>query len=147
MKKSVSYLAVLICMMMQSVSTYGNDIIIPAEQLPAAAKSFIQRTFPGQEISYAKMGTDFAKKTYEVCLDNGIEVEFDKCGTWDKVNCNYSAVPAHLVPAAIANYVKAQFTDVNVVKIDKDRSGYEVELSNSIELKFDRHGQLIKIDD
>ena len=147
MKKSVLFLAVLVCMMMQSVSSFANDMIIPVEQLPAAAKSFIQRTFPGQEISYAKVETDFSKKTYEVCLDNGIEVEFDKCGTWDKVNCNYSAVPAHLIPAAIANYVKAQYANANVVKIDKDRYGYEVELSNAVELKFDRHGQLMKIDD
>ena len=123
MKKSVLFLAVLVCMMMQSVSSFANDMIIPVEQLPAAAKSFIQRTFPGQEISYAKVDPDFASKTYEVCLNNGIEVEFDKCGSWDKVDCNYNAVPAHLIPACIAMYVKTQFADATVVKIDKNRNG------------------------
>ena len=146
MKKSVFFLAALVCMMMQTVSTFAYDRLIPEEQLPAEAKAFIQKTFPGQTISYAIADFD-GRKTYEVCLSNGIEVEFDKCGTWDKVNCNYSAVPAHLIPAAIANYVKAQYANANVVKIDKDRYGYEVELSNAVELKFDRHGQLMKIDD
>ena len=147
MKKSVIFLSVLFCMMMQSVSSFASDTFIPAEQLPAAAKAFIANTFPGQEISYAKVDTDFASKTYEVCLNSGIEVEFDRCGIWDKVNCNYNAVPAHLIPACIAMYVKAQFADATVVKIDKDRNGYEVELSNNLELKFNRHGQLVNMDD
>ena len=147
MKKSVLFLSVLFCMMMQSVSSFANDTFIPAEQLPAAAKAFIANTFPGQEISYAKVDTDFASKTYEVCLNSGIEVEFDKCGTWDKVDCNYNAVPAHLIPASIAMYVKTQFADATVVKIDKDRNGYNVELSNELELRFNKHGQLIDIDE
>ena len=146
MKKSVVLLAVLICMMMHGVSTFANDMIIPVEQLPAAAKSFIQRTFPGQEISCAKMDADMGGKTYEVSLCNGVEVNFDKCGTWDKVDGNHNAVPAHLVPAAIAMYVKAHYADACVIKIDKERYGYEVELSNGLEKKFNRHGQLMEVD-
>ena len=147
MKKSVLFLSALFCMMIQSVSSFASDTFIPTEQLPAAAKAFIANTFPGQEISYAKVDTDFASKTYEVCLNSGIEVEFDKCGTWDKVDCNYNAVPAHLIPASIAMYVKTQFADATVVKIDKDRNGYNVELSNDLELRFNKHGQLIDIDE
>ena len=48
MKKSVLFLAALVCMMVQTVSTFANDRIIPAEQLPASAKAFIQQYFPGQ---------------------------------------------------------------------------------------------------
>ena len=146
MKKSVFFLAALVCMMMQTVSTFANERIIPAEQLPEAAKTFIQKTFPGQTISYAIADFD-GRKTYEVCLSNGIEVEFDKHGTWDKVDCNFSAVPAHLVPATIADYVKTNFAGATIVKIDKERYGYDVELSNELELKFNKKGQLINIDD
>ena len=86
-------------------------------------------------------------KKYEVRLSNGTEVEFDKNGNWDKVDCNYSAVPASLVPANIANYVKTHFAGAKVVKIDKERHGYDVELSNDLELKFNKQGQLMNIDD
>ena len=146
MKKSVFFFAALVCMMMQSVSTFADDRIIPAEQLPAAAKTFIQKTFPGQAVSYAKIDYDGRKK-YEVCLSNGTEVDFDKNGTWDKVDCNYSAVPASLVPSTIANYVKTHFAGAKVVKIDKEHYGYDVELSNELELKFNKQGQLMNIDD
>ena len=146
MKKSVFFLAALVCMMMQTVSTFAYDRLIPEEQLPAEAKAFIQKTFPGQTISYAIADFD-GRKTYEVCLSNGIEVEFDKHGTWDKVDCNFSAVPADLVPANIANSVKSSFPDAVIVKIDKERGGYDIELSNDLELKFNKNGQMVRIDD
>ena len=146
MKKSVLFFAALVCMLMHSVSSFAGDRIIPAEQLPAAAKTFIQKTFPGQTVSYAKIDFDGRKK-YEVRLSNGTEVDFDKNGNWDKVDCNYSAVPASLVPATIANYVKTHFAGAKVVKIDKERHGYDVELSNELELKFNKQGQLMNIDD
>ena len=147
MKKSVFFLAALMCMMMNSVATFANDMIIPATQLPAAAQSFIQKTFPGQAVSYAKVDRDFGKTTYEVCLNNGTKLEFDKNGTWDKVDCNYSAVPADLVPANIATYVKSSFPGATIVKIDKERYGYDIELSNDLELKFNKNGKMLRVDD
>jgi hypothetical protein len=146
MKKSVLFFAALVCMMMHSVSSFAGDRIIPAEQLPAAAKTFIQKTFPGQTVSYATIDFD-GRNTYEVCLSNGVEVDFNKNGVWDKVDCNYSAVPTSLVPTNIANYVKTHFAGAKVVKIDKERHGYDVELSNDLELKFNKQGQLMNIDD
>ena len=146
MKKSVIFLAALMSMMMQTVSTFASDRIITKEQLPAAAQTFIQKTFPKQAISYAKIDFD-GRKTYEVRLSNGTEVEFDKNGTWDKVDCNFSAVPADLVPANIANSVKSSFPDAVIVKIDKERGGYDIELSNDLELKFNKNGQMVRIDD
>ena len=138
MKKSVFFLAALVCMMMQSVTTFAGDRIIPKEQLPAAAQTFIQKTFPGQTVSYAKIDSD-GRKTYEVRLSNGTEVEFDKNGTWDKVDCNHSAVPANLVPAS--------FPGATIVKIDKERYGYDIELSNDLELKFNKNGKMLRVDD
>ena len=171
MKKSVFFLAALVCMMMQSVTTFASDRIIPKEQLPAAAQTFIQKTFPGQTVSYAKIDFD-GRKTYEVRLSNGTEVEFDKNGTWDKVDCNHSAVPANLVPANIATYVKSNFPGATIVtvptnlvpaniatyvksnfpgativKIDKERYGYDIELSNDLELKFNKNGKMLRVDD
>ena len=143
MKKSDIFLAALVCMMIQTVSTFANDRIIPAEQLPSAAKNFILKNFPGQGISYAKMDVDY-QTTYEVRLNNGVKLEFDKKGKWEKVNCNYNAVPANLVPTAIAKYVKTNFADTQIVTIDKEFYGYDVELSNDFDLKFNHHGHVLE---
>ena len=98
-------------------------------------------------IAYATIDRDFGKTTYDVRLNDGTEVDFDAKGTWDKVDCGLSAVPAQLVPTAIADYVKANFAGAMIVKIDKERHGYDIELSNDLELKFNKQGQLIGFDD
>ena len=147
MKKSSLFFAALVCMLMQSLSSFADDRVIPTQQLPAAAQTFVQNTFPGKGIAYATIDRDFGKTTYDVRLNDGTEVDFDSKGTWDKVDCGFSAVPAQLVPAAIANYVKANYAGATIVKIDKERHGYDIELSNDLELKFNKQGQLIGIDD
>lgn len=146
MKQMKYFFMALMCLMM-SASCVADDRIIPVEQLPAAAKTFIQKNFPGRTISYAQEDRDGLSKTYEARLDDGTEVKFDKKGNWDKVDCEMKAVPAALVPATIANYVKNSFPGAFVVKIDKERYGYEIELSNDLELKFDKRGNLMNIDD
>ena len=93
------------------------------------------------------MPPSILSKTYEVRLDNGIEIDFDKNGAWDKVDGNYISIPAELIPEFIVQYVKANFPDTRILKIDKERGGYEVELSNKLDLKFNSRGKLLCIDD
>ena len=134
-------------MLLLSVTCLADDKIIPVEQLPAPAKTFVKKYFPQATIEYATKDTEFMGTTYEVRLSDGTEVDFDKKGNWDNVDCKTKAVPASLVPAAIAQYVKAHYPNTVIVKIDKERGGYEIELSNDLDLKFNSKGKLIGIDD
>ena len=85
---------------------------------------------------------------YEVVLTDGSEISFDRNGNWDNVEVNNTAsVPKGFVPKGVGEYVKKNHAGTRVVGIDKDRSGYEVELSNGIDLKFDRAGNFLKYDD
>ncbi|MBR2154968.1 MAG: PepSY-like domain-containing protein [Bacteroidaceae bacterium] len=139
----MKYLMALVCLMMSAVC-FADDVPIPVEQLPAAAKAFVQKTFPGKKIIYAEK--DYGK--YEARLDDGTEIDFDKKGNWDKVDCHMTAVPAAIIPTAIQQYVTATFPGQIITKIDKERRyGYEIELSNDIELKFNKNGMIIGMDD
>lgn len=124
-----------------------KDLIITADKLPSAAQAFIKEYFPQSAVSYAKKDKELLKTTYEVVLQDGTEIEFDAKGQWDKVDCKRSAVPAALVPGIIAAYVQANFPGQTVVKIDKEPYGHEIELSGDLELKFDKNGKLLKVDD
>ena len=84
---------------------------------------------------------------YEVLLTNGTKIKFDKRGHWDKVKCKNHNVPAPLIPTTINKFVRAYYPTTSIVKIDKERYGYKVELSNDLELKFNKSGLLISIDD
>ena len=48
---------------------------------------------------------------------------------------------------SFANFVKTNYAGAVIVKIDKERYGYEIELSTDFELKFDHQDNLLSIDD
>lgn len=143
MKSMKFMLVALVCLLVSTVS-YADGRVIPVTQLPEGAKTFVATHFPGKKIFYAQKDG----RKYEVRLDDGTEIDFDRKGVWDKVDChNFQAVPATIIPAPIAAYVQANFSTFFITKIDKERYGYSIELSNDIELKFDKLGNLIGVDD
>jgi len=142
MKQIKSFFLTLLCLLIANVAL-ADDKPIPVNQLPAAAKTFVKKNFKAQKITYAEKDGN----SYECRLDNGTKVEFTLKGNWDKVECAAgSSVPANLVPKAIQNYVKANYAGCVITKIDKERYGYEIELSNDVELKFNKQGKFIGVD-
>lgn len=78
---------------------------------------------------------------------NGSKVEFVRNGDWKEVDCRYGEVPAGIVPQPILDYVNTRFTGRTVVRIERERKGYDVGLDNGLDLKFDRSFRLVDIDD
>lgn len=120
--------------------------VLPA-QVPATIQSFVKNNFPNQPISYAERDLEWFWYKYDVVLANGTKISFDTDNEWDKIDCQMNAVPAALVPAPIATYCKTNFPGVVITKIDKEYNGYDVELANDMELKFNKQGALTSMDD
>jgi hypothetical protein len=142
MKTMKYFFAALMCILVSNVAM-ADDTPIPVEQLPAAAKTFVQTNFKGKKIISAEKDWN----SYECRLDDGTKIEFNRKGTWKKVDRNMIALPAAIVPAAIQQYVSTNFPGTVITKIDKERYGYEIELSSDIDLKFNYQGVLIGMDD
>ncbi len=143
MKKSLFLLACLFALL--AVVKADDDKPVRVNQLPQAAQQFINQNFAGRKVALAKMENDFWDKSYEVVFTNGDKVEFDKRGNWKDVNCKYSAVPAKIVPNAIARYVKSNYSSAKILEIDRDKKDYEVKLSNGWEIKFDLNFNVINL--
>lgn len=125
-----------------------SDKPVAPEQLPEPIKAFIQQNFPGQTISYAEKDAELAGSKYDVVLADGSRVEFDTNNVWDKIECPLTnPVPTALIPAPIVAHLQSQFPDALIVKLDKERYGYEVELANGLEMKFNKQGVLTEMDD
>jgi len=124
-----------------------NDRPITVGELPRKAQEFIQKFFPDEKVSFAKVESDLFETTYEVIFTGGSKIEFLKNGDWKEVDCKYSTVPLAIVPQQIVRYVKGHYPDAAIVQIDRGRRDYEVELSNGLELTFDLQFRLIDIDD
>lgn len=146
MKKILSVL--VLALVAVQVAFAGDVITQDAKRLPLAARNFINRYFTKPQISHIKIESEVLQnKKYEVLLTNRTEIDFDKKGDWVEVDCQKLPVPEALIPAAVKEYVKTNFPHEVITKIERNRSGVEVELGNDYSLKFNKKGKFISMDD
>ena len=121
------------------------------EKQTGIINDFVKTYFPQAEIlSSIKDGFD-----YDVTLSDYTKIDFDgnMFGKleWDEVDCKhasiYTEVPSKLVPAEITDYVNRVHSTQTIVKIAKDTRGWDIELSNGIEIEFDKRFNVIDFDD
>ena len=125
-----------------------SDKPVAPEQLPVTVQTFIQQAFPGRTITYAEKDQELTGAKYDIVLNDGTRVEFDTDDEWDKIECPLTEpVPTALIPPSIATHIQANYPDALIVKIDRERNGYEVELANGLELKYNKQGVLTEVDD
>ncbi len=144
MKKLLIIFAVLIGVFTASArDNYSHH----AADLPNSAQVVLKNNFKA-DVSHIKIEKNFGKiKEYDVVLTDGTEITFDSHGNWKDIEVRQNAsVPASLVPKAIADYVKQNQKNAKITGIEKEKSGYEVELSNGIEIKFNTAGQFLRFE-
>ena len=116
-----------------------------------AINDFVRVYFPNTEvIANINDGLDC-----DVTLSDYTQIGFD--GNlfgkleWDEVDCRHASlsttVPTALVPAEITNYVNRIHGSQSITKISKDNRGWDIELSNGIEIEFDKRFNVIDFDD
>ena len=131
-----------------TVSLADNDRPITLEQLPAPAQTFLKTHFVDLTLAYAVEDPKLVGSEYEVTYTDRTEVEFRSNGEWSSVVRKYAAVPASIVPTQISAYVaKSSFPNQFIKKIERNSYTWEIELSNGIEIEFDKDFRVIDIDD
>ncbi len=120
-----------ILMVMAAVTAYAfpfDKYSLNRSDLPQEAQEFLSTYFPKGKVSMIKVDKHLFKKTdYDVKLVNGTKIEFNNKGKWTSVDCT-------------TRQVDKQFPGTKIVKIEKKTLGFEIELSDGVELKFDRLG-------
>ena len=108
---------------------------------------FVGQYFPKSNILMVNTEWD----EYEVRLSDGTQLEFNRSCEWKKIDCEHSSVyptvPSELIPEQISTYVNTNFADQGIVKIEKKRRGWDIELSNELEINFNKNFVVTKIDD
>lgn len=124
-----------------------DDRPITKDQLPAAAKAFIKKFFSAATIATITMDKELLGRSYEVTMDCGAKLEFDKEGEWDNIECPRAQIPAAILPLDTRHYLTDNYPGCGIKGLEQKRRGYEVELENGLELKFDKDGLFVKVDD
>lgn len=145
MKKILLIMAVLSGFISASArDTYSHDVAM----LPVAAQNMLKKAFKA-DVSHIKIEKEWGHiSEYDVVMTDGSEITFDSKGNWKDVEVRRNgAVPSEFVPVAIQNFVKKDQKNVTITGIEKSRHGYDVELSNGIDMKFDSDGKFLRYDD
>ena len=136
--------AVIVCM--ASISCSAKNVVIKVQDLPQQAQSFLDTHFKTSEISLVvKDGNE-----YDIRFENGWEVEFNHKGQWEKIDCKRDSVPSSVIsilPEAIPSYLRSNYENAFITEIGLDHSGYDVELSNGLDIEFSSNGRFKIIDD
>ena len=121
----------------------GSDRVITFEKLPAPAQALLKEHFADKVPLVITADWD----DYKVAYQSGESLEFDKKGNWKELDFKFSAVPAALIPAQVAAVIEQNFPGAAIVKIERDRKGFEVKLDNGIEVELNKRFQIVDMDD
>lgn len=119
---------------------------IQVNELPAKAQTVLNTHFSGQKVTLATLESEIIDKSYNVVLQNGTKLEFDRKGNLTEVDCKQGTVPAKLIPQPIKSYVQANYSGQNIKKMEIDKNEHEVELSNGLDITFNKRFKVIDID-
>lgn len=121
---------------------------VPQSELPAEARGFLTEHYPEESVVLVRKELDELRQTYTVFFADGAQVAFRGNGAWYEVKSRQLPVPAGLVPQPIREFVDRNFPGAAVREIKRKARVWEVELNNSVELKFDNeHWALVDFDD
>ncbi|MBQ9556398.1 MAG: PepSY-like domain-containing protein [Muribaculaceae bacterium] len=118
----------------------------PQTALPEAITAFIKQHFPNATIVGIEPDNEHGGPEYDVYLNDGTQIDFDVNDQWEKVE-SMKGVPAFFIPQAIATYVKSNYQNMTITKVNKEHHGYEIELANGLDLNFDNSGRFLGMDD
>ena len=118
-----------------------------AQNANPAITQFVTQYFPNATVQMVMPDDD----DIDVVLNDYTKIEFRLNNEWKKVDCEHStmftAVPATLVPEQITAYVNVNFPGAIIKKLEKKFRGWEIELNNGLELKFNNNFRVTEIDD
>jgi preprotein translocase subunit YajC len=121
----------------------GNGAPVNAIDIATDIVTFVNTHFPETSI----LSCNQTEHYYRVILSDNTKVYFTQAFEWVEVNCEhssiYDAVPATLVPEQIAAYVTANYPNQHIDEIERENNGWEIELSNDVELKFDANYNVV----
>ena len=131
------------------ITVNAQEYVVTQGELPQKAQNFIKQHFPNYIMDYVILEKEILFfNEYKVRFVEGLNIEFDSGGDWEKVDGNYNEIPTSFISKNIVSYVKSKFSNTKIVKVEKGSFGrQEVKLSNGLELEFDSSGNFRRIDD
>ena len=137
------------CLFLFGIMTFLGACTTPdTNSLPSSARAFLNKHFDGIQIKSIEQD---ANRDYEVRLENGVEISFERKGIWEEIKVKKNQFPESILqtlPQQMVYYIKTNYPDQFIRKIERKSYGFRVNLNkpNNVELTFTKQGAFIKED-
>jgi hypothetical protein len=136
--KKMKYYSLIVWLLALVMMVSCEDVSVPVQ-----ATAFIDQYFPESSVVLVEIENDEGTREYSVWLNDGTKIEFDMQGNWKRVGRKKTGVPSILIPDTIMQYVKTHYPNNVVTKFSKKEYGYKLELSDDMDLRFNKQFQFI----
>ena len=136
--KKMKYYSLIVWLLALLMMVSCEDVSVPVQ-----ATAFIDQYFPESSVVLVEIENDEGTRAYSVWLNDGTKIEFDMQGDWKRVGRKKTGVPSILIPDTIMQYVKTHYPNNVVTKFSKKEYGYKLELSDDMDLRFNKQFQFI----
>ncbi len=140
MKKCALIIASL--MMVIAVQAKKDEVKIPYDSIPAAARQFVNKNFEGIAVKKSFQRIEEDLPVYTVTLINKTAIEFDMAGGWNSIRVDKKKgdMPRFVVPNQVQESIDGRFGDKKVISIITDGFYYTVKFSDGMETTINANG-------
>jgi len=122
-----------------------KDELIPVAEAPSAVAEYLNQHFSGQSILQITKDKDGFTKTYDVILDGGITLEFNR--KFEIIDIDGTTqLPDSVIPTALLDYVKEKHPENFITDWELENKHQQISLDNGLSLEFDLDGKFLRID-
>ena len=141
------HILIVILSLVSLTSFAQKEKKIELNELPQKAQVFIKQNFTKEKAQQILKETgELIDTGYDVVFKNKLKIKFDRKGDWKEIDGKRSPIPTDFIPEKILKYIQRSFPNNYVVKIEREKRKFEVEITNGLELDFDLDGNFLKID-
>ena len=118
---------------------------IEPKKLPDISLRTLASYFGGLNVTQAVYIDEKMDRHYEVSLDDGTIIHFDKQGVWKFVKAGGDAIPDRMIPGMVLMHLQKNKIEAKVVGMlrDKDKN-YIIDLSDGTMLTFTETFKLVE---
>lgn len=118
---------------------------IEPKKLPDISLRTLASYFGGLNVTQAVYIDEKMDRHYEVSLDDGTIIHFDKQGVWKFVKAGGDAIPDRMIPGMVLMHLQKNKIEAKVVGMmrDKDKK-YIIDLSDGTTLTFTETFKLVE---
>ena len=142
MKKLITLLSLLLL----TVGLSADNRHITFGELPKNAKIFVLTYFKDIPFKEVIIERRASLAQYEVVLENGLKLQFDRVGLCTEIDAKRGFVPDEVMPKKIVSTVTKYFPDNRIKKFENNGRMYEIKLEDGTTLTFNTTLRLVDVD-